>query len=403
MDHRICRLLTLSLTIILLITLNGCYGRFYGRPFVDQDLEDRAISLDDLDDQLSDVQGRTSSLSANDLLYLTSKHAKENREWSLQTEKHHYDQLLSQVSGVAATKDFLYIFHRGNVTWNQNSFNDDNVYQHQDRPVNVDTIVAVDLENADVMFSWGKDRFYLPHGISVDPQGNLWLTDVALHQAFRYKNNNFEQADLVLGERFVPGSDHGHFCKPTDVAVASTGTVYISDGYCNSRIVVFTPNGHYLTEFANNDNLRTPHSLALLENEDLICVADRENDRIMCYSAGLTSSISSDVIRRPPGLLLFELEQSELRKVYAIAHLGDVILALNGGPQSTVGISIDLGTEQIVDVWSPQNGSFYDAHDLSLTPNGQSFFVCQLSSAANNNRSKIVKFDLEDYPVFISE
>lgn len=37
-----------------------------------------------------------------------------------------------------------------------------------------------------------------------------------------------------------------------DVAVASTGTVYISDGYCNSRIVVFTPNGHYLTEFANN-------------------------------------------------------------------------------------------------------------------------------------------------------
>lgn len=119
MDHRICRLLTLSLTIILLITLNGCYGRFYGRPFVDQDLEDRANSLDDLDDQLSDVQGRTSSSSANDLLYLTSKHAKENREWSLQTEKHHYDQLLGQVSGVAATKDFLYIFHRGNVTWNQ--------------------------------------------------------------------------------------------------------------------------------------------------------------------------------------------------------------------------------------------------------------------------------------------
>lgn len=78
---------------------------------------------------------------------------------------------------------------------------------------------------------------------------------------------------------------------------------------------------------------------------------------------------------------------------------------MNGGPQSTVGISIDLGTEQIVDVWSPQNGSFYDAHDLSLTPNGRTFFVCQLSStsSSNNNQSKILKFDLEDYPVFISE
>lgn len=55
----------------------------------------------------------------------------------------------------------------------------------------------------------------MPHGISVDPQGNIWLTDVALHQAFRYKKNNFDQPDLVLGEKFVPGSDDKHFCKPT--------------------------------------------------------------------------------------------------------------------------------------------------------------------------------------------
>lgn len=117
MDHRICTLL-LSLTIILLIT-NDCHGRFYGRPFVDQDLE-TANSLD-MEDQLAEQQGQTlsSSSGANDLLYLTSKHAKENREWALQTQKHHFDQLLGQVSGVAATKDFLYIFHRGNVTWDQ--------------------------------------------------------------------------------------------------------------------------------------------------------------------------------------------------------------------------------------------------------------------------------------------
>lgn len=58
-------------------------------------------------------------------------------------------------------------------------------------------------------------RFYLPHGISVDLVGNLWLTDVALHQVFRYRNDNLEQPDLILGERFVPGNDAGHFCQPT--------------------------------------------------------------------------------------------------------------------------------------------------------------------------------------------
>lgn len=57
--------------------------------------------------------------------------------------------------------------------------------------------------------------FFMPHGLSVDPQGNIWLTDVALHQAFRYVKNNFVQPDLVLGERFVPGNDRSHFCKPT--------------------------------------------------------------------------------------------------------------------------------------------------------------------------------------------
>lgn len=55
----------------------------------------------------------------------------------------------------------------------------------------------------------------MPHGISVDPQGNVWLTDVALHQVFRFKRDQDDKPDLVLGERFVPGNDDKHFCKPT--------------------------------------------------------------------------------------------------------------------------------------------------------------------------------------------
>jgi peptidylamidoglycolate lyase len=55
----------------------------------------------------------------------------------------------------------------------------------------------------------------MPHGISIDPQGNIWLTDVALHQVFRFKRDQLNEPDLVLGERFVPGDDSKHFCKPT--------------------------------------------------------------------------------------------------------------------------------------------------------------------------------------------
>lgn len=55
----------------------------------------------------------------------------------------------------------------------------------------------------------------MPHGISIDPQGNIWLTDVALHQIFRFKRDQLDRPDLVLGEAFVPGNDDKHFCMPT--------------------------------------------------------------------------------------------------------------------------------------------------------------------------------------------
>ena len=54
---------------------------------------------------------------------------------------------------------------------------------------------------------------------------------------------------LELGVAFSPGSDHNHFCKPASVAVdAETGVVFVADGYCNSRIVLFSPTGEYLME-----------------------------------------------------------------------------------------------------------------------------------------------------------
>jgi hypothetical protein len=70
----------------------------------------------------------------------------------------------------------------------------------------------------------------MPHGLTVDSQGNLWLTDVALHQVFKFPANGGSRPLLELGEAFVPGSDHQHFCKPADVAVLSTGAFFVADG-----------------------------------------------------------------------------------------------------------------------------------------------------------------------------
>jgi peptidylamidoglycolate lyase len=53
----------------------------------------------------------------------------------------------------------------------------------------------------------------------------------------------------TIGERFVPGSDDKHLCQPAGVAVARDGSVFVADGYCNSRVVKFSAEGKYLMEF----------------------------------------------------------------------------------------------------------------------------------------------------------
>jgi hypothetical protein len=46
-------------------------------------------------------------------------------------------------------------------------------------------------------------------------------------------------AAQALGTEFEPGEDAEHFCMPTDVSVSSDGSIFVADGYCNSRIVKF--------------------------------------------------------------------------------------------------------------------------------------------------------------------
>lgn len=88
----------------------------------------------------------------------------------------------------------------------------------------MNTILTLSSVNGDIIDSWGAGMFYLPHGMTIDRHGNTWITDVALHQVFKFKPNSV-YASIVIGRRFQPGSIPNHLCKPTAVAVATTGEV----------------------------------------------------------------------------------------------------------------------------------------------------------------------------------
>lgn len=96
-------------------------------------------------------------------------------------------------------------------------------------PIDVDTILKLDAANGKVLNSWGASLFFFPHGMTIDHHGNIWVTDVALHQVFKFKPKS-RYPSITIGRRFQPGSVPSQLCKPTAVAVATTGEVF---QYCS--------------------------------------------------------------------------------------------------------------------------------------------------------------------------
>jgi peptidylglycine monooxygenase / peptidylamidoglycolate lyase len=99
-----------------------------------------------------------------------------------------------------------------------------------------DVVFQLHPSTGAILTSWGGSMFAMPHGLTFDWDGYLWITDVMLHQVFKVTKSG--QVVRTFGEAWTPGNDSSHFCKPSDVAVQPDGVAFISDGYCNSRAVV---------------------------------------------------------------------------------------------------------------------------------------------------------------------
>ena len=94
---------------------------------------------------------------------------------------------VGQVSAVAVNpNDQPVIFHRGHVTWNANTFGSD-FKMAAPTLIGEDTIVTLDADSGKPIRSMGKDMFLMPHGLTIDNEGNTYVTDVGLHQVLRVR------------------------------------------------------------------------------------------------------------------------------------------------------------------------------------------------------------------------
>jgi peptidylamidoglycolate lyase len=170
--------------------------------------------------------------------------------------------LLGDVSGVAVdSHNHVFVFHRG-----------------------VHPVLSFDGDTGKLIGAWGDDLFVEPHGLAVDRQDNVWVTDDLGHQVFKFSNDG--KLLMTLGARKVPGEDENHFNGPTRVAIAPNGEFYVSDGYGNSRIAKFSPEGQFLFAWGKKGDqageFNTPHGLSL-DALGRVYVADRDNARVQIF------------------------------------------------------------------------------------------------------------------------
>ena len=123
--------------------------------------------------------------------------------------------ILGQVSGLGVnSKGEVLALHRADRFWTGG--------ESYDSPIARPAILKISGATGERLGALGAGQFFMPHGLSVDHEDNIWVTDVALHQVFKLSPEG--ELLMALGERGKAGDDARRFDMPTDAAVAGTAT-----------------------------------------------------------------------------------------------------------------------------------------------------------------------------------
>ena len=194
----------------------------------------------------------------------------------------------------------------------------------------LDPIFKFDRRTGAVLANFGKGVMVTPHGIAVDRQGNVWVTDFAGnkngtkgHQVHKFSPKG--EKLMSLGVAGKPGNADGQFNQPNAVVVGPDGSIYVADGHdaqgmitakavaegisrgATSRISKFSPDGKFIKSWGQigvrHGEFRTPHALKF-DSQGRLWVADRGNHRIEIFDQNGTYLESRYMFSRPSGIFI---------------------------------------------------------------------------------------------------
>jgi len=277
-------------------------------------------------------------------------------------------RVLGAVAGIGVdSHDNVFVFHRNERTWPASN-------ELATTPIALPTVTVFDGRTGRVLAEWGENRFAMPHGLTVDRNDNVWLTDVALQQVYKFSHDG--QLLLTLGERGVAGNDAAHFNRPTDVAVATDGSFFVSDGYRNARVMKFSPTGAFLFQWGTKGSgpgeFDLPHGIAL-DHTGHIYVADRSNMRIQIFDGS--------------GHYIGEWKGRDIGRPYDLRFASnDTAFVADGGdqpdtPPDRSGVAVVRPDGSVIERfgrWGNYDGQFEMAHAVAVASDG-SVYVADIT------------------------
>ena len=170
--------------------------------------------------------------------------------------------------------------------------------------------------NGRLLRSFGAGLIVMPHGIDVDPDGNVWVTDTGAEDGKGYQVHKFSPEGellMTLGTPGGTGDGPDSFHGPSDVLVAPNGDIFVAIGHLgrgdDNRIAKFSSDGTFIKSWGKtgttNDEFHDPHALAM-DSQGRLFVGDRYNNRVQIFDQEGNYIATWTQFGRPSGLYIDE-------------------------------------------------------------------------------------------------
>jgi DNA-binding beta-propeller fold protein YncE len=211
--------------------------------------------------------------------------------------------------------------------------------------------------------AFGEGRYVRPHGMRIDPEGNIWTTDVNGHTVM--KMNPAGEVLLTLGTRGQAGNwDEAAgtrlLFEPADIAFGPGGDVFVVQGHGrgDGRVLRFDKTGKFLKSWGGKGSapgqFDQPHAI-LVDRQGMVYVADRENRRVQIFDTDGRFIKSWKFAGLPCGLLVGPDQQMYL----ATGFSGQIL-------------RLDANGKAVAAMGQPGKGlgEFGEAHYMAIAPSG---------------------------------